>query len=436
MFTHTEIGKQTIGNIEIRLSQLVLLAVVVILYLTLMFLALQFLGFIDKSNIIAMPENAYQYSIFLSILVLVFCTYIFTQQRKLIQLSREYFEEKASAHMLRQNVRTLSSLLEVSCSINSRETLPDTLNIIARQMLVCFQSDQSSIMLLDRQSKLLKTNAAFGKGQMNEKIIGVLNVNLVERDRTFSEADLKLITIFANNAAVAIHNAMLLKEKSERIRLQTMFEQMHSPQIVQELIKKTDDTDEPNKMRERLEMTILFADIRGFSNLMAVLELEAIMDFLDEFYSAMTKIVFNNEGSIDKFIGDEVMAFFGAPLSLKNSNENGVKTALEMVKSFQALKENFSENSTYFNQLGIGVGVNSGEVFVGSVGSKTRYDYTVIGTAVNVARRLCSYAEQDQILTTEKTLNKIPGFISSEFVKDINFKGTPEPVRIYRVIPH
>ncbi len=400
MFTHTEIGKQTIGNIEIRLSQLVLLAVVVILCLTLVFLALQFLGFIDKSNIIAMPENAYQYSIFLSILVLLFCAYVFTQQRKLIQLSREYFEEKASAHMLRQNVRTLSSLLEVSCSINSRETLSDILDIVAREMLVCFQSDQSSIMLLDQQSKLLKTSAAFGKGheftkdaaialgegiagwvaksgkplllngevdpadfpgthkkirgirsalcvplKMNEEIIGVLNVNLVDGDRTFWETDLKLITIFANNAAVAIHNAMLLKEKSERIRLQTMFEQMHSPQIVQELIKKTDDTDEPNKMRERLEMTILFADIRGFSNLMAVLELEAIMDFLDAFYSAMTKIVFNNEGSIDKFIGDEVMAFFGAPLSLKNSSENGVKTALEMVKSFQALREKFSEHS-------------------------------------------------------------------------------------------
>jgi len=307
MFTHTEIGKQAIDNIEIRLSQLVLLAVVVILYLTLMFLALQFLGFIDKSNIIAMPENAYQYSIFLSIFVLVFCAYIFTQQRKLIQISRDYFKEKASAHMLRQNVRTMSSLLEVSSYINSQKTLPDILDIIAREMLDCFQSDQSSILLLDQQSKLLKTSAAFGKGheftkdaaialgegiagwvaksgkplllngevdvadfpgthkkirgirsalcvplKMNEEIIGVLNVNLVDRDRTFSETHLKLIGIFANNAAVAISNSMLSKEKTERVRLQTMFEQFHSPQVVEELIKKTHDWDRPNRMREKL----------------------------------------------------------------------------------------------------------------------------------------------------------------------------------------
>jgi len=219
------------------------------------------------------------------------------------------------------------------------------------------------------------------------------------------------------------------------IRLETMFEQLHSPQVAKELIKKIDDWDQPNKIREKVEMTILFADIRGFSSIVSTLKLEDIMAFLDEFYSAMTKKVFNNEGSIDKFIGDEVMAFFGAPIALKNCSENGVKTAIEMAASFQELRDKFSRSISYFQNLGIGIGINTGEVFIGNVGSKTRYDFTVIGTAVNLARRLCSYAGSDQILTTEETLTKIPGMVLSEFVENISFKGIPEPVNLHKITP-
>ena len=218
-------------------------------------------------------------------------------------------------------------------------------------------------------------------------------------------------------------------------QLETMFEQLHSPQVAKELIKKIGDWDQPNKTREKLEMTILFADIRGFSSMVSALKMEDIIHFLDEFYTAMTKTVFDNEGSIDKFVGDEVMAFFGAPIALKNSTENGVKTAIEMAASFQELRKKFSGTSSYFGDLGIGIGINTGKVFIGSVGSKKRYDYTVIGTPVNLARRLCSYAAPDQILTTDGTLSKIPGMVSSEFVDNTPLKGIPRHVNIYKIAP-
>ncbi len=476
-----------IDKIEKRMWQLILLAIAIILLLTLTLLALQFLGFLDKTKSIIFSDHAYKYSVSLAVLVLLFCSYMITQQRKLSHITRAFLKEKETAYTLSQNVTTLRALLEVSSVINSQQRLSDILNIIAQEILVCFKADQSSIMLLDPHSKLLKTEAAFGKGsefakdalvpmgesvagwvvkndkplllngqadavefpgtqeknrrissamcvplKIDNKSIGVLNVNLVDRDRTFSEAHLKLIGIFANNAAVAISNSMLSKEKTERVRLQTMFEQFHSPQVVEELIKKTHDWDRPNRMREKLEMTILFADIRGFGNMMTALKLEEIMTFLDEYYSAMTKTVFNNQGSIDKFIGDEVMAFFGAPIALDNSSESGIKTAVEMVNSFRDLKEQFSGVPS-FEGLGIGVGVSTGEVFVGNVGSRTRYDYTVIGSAVNLARRLCSFAESDQIITTERTIDEMDRKVSSEFVKNLSFKGILDPVNVHKI---
>jgi adenylate cyclase len=409
------------------------------------------------------------------------------QQRKLSRLSRAFFKEKQAAHTLSQNVESLSSLMEVSSVINSQQRLSDILSTITKEMLVCFQADQSSIMLLDKQSKFLKTEAAFGQGcehvkdalipvgksisgsvvekgeplllngpvdpamfpgtqkkkrfissalcvplRIGEKRIGVLNVNLVDKDRTFTQTDLRLVTVFANNAAVAIRNAKLSEERSQRIRLQTMLEQLHSPQVVQELVKMT-DSEQPNSIREKLEMTILFADIRGFSGLSNVVKLDEIMDFLDAYYNVMTKVVFDNGGCIDKFIGDEVMAFFGAPGSTKSLIENGLKTAVEMRARFKELREQFSKKSSAFESLGLGIGINTGEVCVGNVGSKRRYDYTVIGDPVNLAKRLCSYARFDQILTSEKVLNESNGLVSSEFVRNMSFKGFSEPVSVHEI---
>ena len=262
-----ETEKLSIEKIEKRILQLVLLAIVVILYLTLTVLALQFLKFFERSEIILLSENAVRYSVFLSILTLLFCGYLFVHQRKLHRLSRALLKEKETALVLRQDVKTLSSLLEVGSSINSQQKLSDILDTITKEILSCFDADHSSIMLVDQHSKLIKTKVSIGKGseivkqamipigesvagfvvksgkplilngqvdptdfpgtkkkkiritsamcvplKIGEKSIGVLNVNLVESERTFSENNLKLTTIFANNVAVAIQNAKLYQE--------------------------------------------------------------------------------------------------------------------------------------------------------------------------------------------------------------------------------
>ena len=479
--------KQSIDKIEKKVWQLILLAVVVILYLTISLLAVQFLGFLGESNLLVVTKSAYKYSVFLAVLILLFCGYMIVQQRKLFHIARSFFSEQEKAYLLSENVKILSALFEVSAKINAREKLSDILDMITSNMLSCFDADRSSIMLLERKSQMLKTMASFGKGaeyakdalvplgkgiagwvvqngkplllngqadpaefpgtekkksqissalcvplKIGEKSIGVLNVNIVDRERSFSESHLKLISVFANNAAVAIHNAMLSKERTQRIRLQAMFEQLHSPRVARELINKIGDSDKLRKMREKREVTVLFADIRGFSSIMNSIELEIVMDFLDEFYSHMTKAVFDNEGNVDKFIGDEVMVFFGAPNDLENSAENALNTATKMIASFEAIKTKFSNISSSFEEIGIGVGISTGEAFVGNVGSMERYDYTVIGNTVNLAKRLCSRAESSQILVSEETVRKIPRKVPSDFADTISLKGIAEPLNVYK----
>lgn len=485
--SRTEIDKQELKRIEQKLWQLVLLAITVILFLTLAMLVLQIFGLFQEDRMALFSDKGYRYSVSLALVVLLFCIYMITQQRNLSGLSEALFKEREAAHILSQNVKTLSSLMEVSSVINSGHKLSDILDIITQEMLVCFQADQSSIMLLDEESGYLKTEAALGRGseivkdtkmpmgegvagrvirsgrplllngkadpdefpgacqkarfirsalcvplKTGEQCIGVLNVNLIDKQKMFTEAHLDLISIFANNAAVAIHNAKLSEERNKRRQLQTMLERLHSPQVVHELVKGNNGQS-PHKMRKKVEMTILFADIRGFSNLLNAVRLEEMMEFLDEYYSAMTETVFDHGGSIDKFIGDEVMAFFGAPAAQDDFNENGLKAAMEMKACFQELRRTFSTRSPAFKSLALGIGINTGEVIVGTIGSNKRYEYTVIGAAVNIARRLCSHAEYDQILTTQATLEKTKLMVPSEFVGDILLKGVAEPVLVHQI---
>jgi len=259
-----ENNSQHFEKIENSIWQMVLLAVVVILFLTLTLLDLQFYHYLKESKSIAITEGSYKYFVFLAIIILLFCSYMITQHRRLSQLSRAFLREKEAVQMLNQDVKTLGSLLEVSSSINSQQKLTDILNTITSEIVSCFDADHASLMLLNEDSKTIETTVSIGKGsdivreaiipigesiagyvvkngkplllsgqvdpaefpgaqkkhrhitssmcvplKIGDENIGVLNVNIVENDRTFSENDLKLIAIFANNAAVAINDARL-----------------------------------------------------------------------------------------------------------------------------------------------------------------------------------------------------------------------------------
>jgi len=258
---------QHFEKIDKNMWQMVLLAVVVILFLTLSLLGLQVYHYLEESKSITFTKGSYRYFIFLAIIILLFCSYMMAQHRRLSQLSRAFLREREAVQVLSHDVKTLGSLLEVSSSISSQQKLSDVLNIITNEIVSCFDADHASLMLLNEDSKTIETKVSAGKdsdivkeavipmgesiagyvvkygkplllnGQVDPKefpgtqkkyrnitssmcvplkirdeSIGVLNLNLVDRGRTFSKNDLKLIAIFANNAAVAINDARLYEQ--------------------------------------------------------------------------------------------------------------------------------------------------------------------------------------------------------------------------------
>jgi adenylate cyclase len=198
------------------------------------------------------------------------------------------------------------------------------------------------------------------------------------------------------------------------------------------LMKKIIDTPELINNVEEKSLAILFSDIAGFTSWCNTRDPETIRMVLNEYFSKMAPIVFKHQGTIDKYMGDGLMVFFGDPQELKNASHNAVKVALEMQKACEELRESW-KNSDVMN-LHIRIGVNFGGVVVGNMGSQDRMDYTVLGSHVNLAQRLESNAPIDGILISEAVYEAIKNFdVNLKSHADIQAKGFNKLIKTYTV---
>ncbi len=185
---------------------------------------------------------------------------------------------------------------------------------------------------------------------------------------------------------------------------------------------------------ERRKVAILFADIRGFTPMAESMEPEEVVKVLNRYLTYMTESVFKYQGTLDKFIGDCVMAIYGAPLFLKNPMEMAVRTALEIQRDISLMNGKRETNGN--KAVEIGIGINSGEAVVGNIGSKERrLDYTVIGDNVNLASRLQTAANAMgvKILISKRAYKDISDIVNARAIPSINVKGKKEPVEVYIV---
>ncbi|MDO8142890.1 MAG: adenylate/guanylate cyclase domain-containing protein, partial [Candidatus Brocadiales bacterium] len=183
---------------------------------------------------------------------------------------------------------------------------------------------------------------------------------------------------------------------------------------------------------ERVECSILFADICGFTSIAARFPPERIVNTLNEYFSAMAKIIFGNQGTLDKFIGDCVMALFGAPIFTPYSARNAVKTGLDMLRKLEELQKKWESGGN--PSFSVRIGINTGEVIAGNIGSPDRMDYTVIGDNANLASRIESYARPMTVLVSESTYIKIKDVVVAKKMKPILVKGKSWPVTTYEII--
>jgi adenylate cyclase len=218
-------------------------------------------------------------------------------------------------------------------------------------------------------------------------------------------------------------------------RVKGLFRRYVSPEVVEELLG-----------RERVElggekrvMTVLFSDIRGFTDMSEHLDSSAVVTLLNEFFTPMTQLVLERGGTLDKYMGDAMMAFFGAPLDVPDHARRACETALAMRQELARLNEAWRRSGRFGEgdkRLGIGIGLNSGEMTVGNMGSDAVFDYTVIGDAVNLGSRVegLNKVYGTEALVTEATVEAAgDGFLFRQLDR-VRVKGKQEPVALYELL--
>jgi adenylate cyclase len=182
---------------------------------------------------------------------------------------------------------------------------------------------------------------------------------------------------------------------------------------------------------KKQKITLLFTDIRGFTSMAEQMSPEEIVGLLNEYFSQMSELILTYQGTLDKFMGDAIMALYGAPIIKMDDSLRAVTTAVEMQKVVNQINE--SRAAEGLQTIAMGIGLNTGECIVGNIGSEKRLEYTAIGDSVNIASRLCSAAKGGQILISESTYLEMAEMIDVKVLDPINVKGKADALKIYEV---
>ncbi len=241
--------------------------------------------------------------------------------------------------------------------------------------------------------------------------LGVLCVDNPHRDSAFSEEDLRFMLAIAHYAAMAVMNHQLQDELKQNAKVLERLLTNFSPKIREKIIEKN----RLGRLRpggEKSEVTILFSDMRGFTKTCAGLDTEDIVDMLYDYFSVLVEAIFKHDGTIDKFVGDAVLAIFGSPEPDSHQHEKAVQAALAMQAATTELNTRRAARGEAVCEIGIGV--HCGEVFHGFIGAADRMEFTVIGDAVNRASRYCNGAKAGEVLISPDVYQRVFRLVQSE----------------------
>ncbi|HZK76998.1 MAG TPA: adenylate/guanylate cyclase domain-containing protein [Candidatus Kapabacteria bacterium] len=271
-----------------------------------------------------------------------------------------------------------------------------------------------------------------------DAIIKAINSGRVYRyvTKPWNEAELKMTLEAALEFySLQARNRRLVSELQQKVldqeRLVKLFQRYIPERVLEELMARTDDM--PLQEAETRIISVMFADIRDFTEIAEQLEPSKVVDLLNDFFSFLTNCVKRHNGTVNKFIGDGMLALFGAPISYIGNGENAVLSALSIREGLVAFNDR--NRAIIGRDLEIGISVNSGEVIVGNIGSEDRMDYTAIGDTVNLASRIESLTKghPNAILISESTYRSASHAIEAREWEPISIRGKAEPVKIYEV---
>lgn len=259
-------------------------------------------------------------------------------------------------------------------------------------------------------------------------VLGLIYLDNLGATHSFSGEDLEFLTAFAGMASVAIQNSQLMERVQREAVVLSNFQRYFAPDLARQIV---DQEGEIQLGGAKRRVAILFSDIRGFTSLSERMSPDEIARLLTGYFTEMVEIVFEHGGTLDKFIGDALMALWGAPLAREDDADRAMRAALAMQRRLEQLNREAAGQGR--PALGIGIGIDVGEVFAGNIGSERRLEYTVIGDAVNTAARLCAEASPGEVLISEGLYRAVPIPPPVDVLAPLQLKGKTLPVPVYRV---
>ncbi|MGD2180403.1 adenylate/guanylate cyclase domain-containing protein [Lusitaniella coriacea] len=390
-------------------------------------------------------------------------------------LAKREVERKELARETLEKYKEINLLYKISERIAATLELEDVAQLVLEEASKIINADSGSVMLLDPQTEQLYIIAAFGQEnpiktplkfkqgiagivaltgraeivndvtsdgrylegsnkvsslicaplKITDRAIGTINLSS-QSPVQYTAADLKLLNALASQAAAAIENAILHKNKLKEERIKSNLERYVSDRVVRAIM---DSTGEISLNPTKKNVAILFSDIRNFTTYCEELEPETIVQYLNEYFTHMVDVIFNHEGTVNKFVGDMIVAFFGAPSEVIDSEAKAIETAISMQKRLKTIP--ISWIAEHFNT---GIGISSGRVVVGNIGSPSHMDYTAIGDEVNIASRLQSIAKGGQILVSRSIYKQTKKLFKFKEFGEISLKGKKNAIEVFEVL--
>jgi class 3 adenylate cyclase len=304
--------------------------------------------------------------------------------------------------------------------------------IISQKVLSSFKSEK--VIIIDKPDTIefkFINSIMVGSLKARNNTIGYLC--LINKDKklgSFNERDKYILQTLCTQAAISIDNANLYEKVKNEADLRNNLQRYLPRNTVSKIL---DSEINLSLVGELQECSILFADICGFTSMSENIKPQETVKLLNQYLTNMTKVIFSFNGSVDKFIGDGIMAVFGAPLTNPNHALEATLAAVEMKNEVENIKAKFTEEFG-IKDFNIRIAINSGQAIYGNVGSPQRMDFTVIGDTVNIASRMEKLAPSGGILISKSTYDNVKENINAKEWEPINIKGKKEPIKVYEVL--
>ncbi len=360
-------------------------------------------------------------------------------------------------HDLQQRNKELETIYRIDAIRDQNLPFDEMLHKVLHELRTTIEAEMGFVMLYDRAGRRLELraathddilayheqitqagNKALEAGELvcwdglcalmclplilQGEIIGVLGVANVQSGTDFNAADQRLLSAIGSQMDTAIFESL------ERRRLREVLGRSVDPRVMERLLA---EPDVDFLKGERLVLSVLYSDLRSSTRLAERTEPELLVGFINEYLSQMTDIILSHEGTLDKFVGDEVMALFGAPFPQEDYALRAVYAATDMQAAHQDVMRRWRQQGVQTTPIGIGIA--TGEMIAGEMGCLRRADYTVIGRAANLGARLCQEAKGDQVLICRETYKLVQKHVEALPLPGLRLKGVERLVTAYNV---